>query len=273
MWWYIENLPALPVTLTIVLALPILWFVLWNWKFRIEAYAWNYERAFAHGEWWRGVTAALTHANVLHVLFNCVTLWFMGQMEAYLGSAWYCKDTFVLIAGEAALLAAMEHVLITRFGREAMRHTHTVGYSGVVFGWMAINSLVGDFGGFSVFGAFDVPKVVGPWISLVVTQLIIPNASLTGHLSGMAIGYVIGGLHAIDDGAYYEWFDNKLYAYCMVWAVIYFVYNVKSTVPECRYVSWLRIESDADVELSQIAVVNGVIARPPQRPRHNDDLV
>jgi hypothetical protein len=97
------------------------------------------------------------------------------------------------------LIGAVTWVGITFFRREEMRHTFALGYSwcaaslalhwvdafthhgdSVVFGLMAIASVKG--GSANVFGV-GMPAQLTPFLSLLLTQLIMPNASLTARAS------------------------------------------------------------------------------------------
>lgn len=42
----------------------------------------------------------------------------------------------------------------------------------------------------SIFGLFAVPSVAYPWVLLVIWQLLVPQSSFLGHLSGLAIGQI-----------------------------------------------------------------------------------
>ena len=42
--------------------------------------------AVANGDWWRLITSAFLHANLLHIAFNMYFLWFVGSaVETALG--------------------------------------------------------------------------------------------------------------------------------------------------------------------------------------------
>jgi rhomboid protease GluP len=48
------------------------------------------QRILLHGEWWRLVTAALLHGNVMHLIFNCFALWQAGiLLERLIGWRWF----------------------------------------------------------------------------------------------------------------------------------------------------------------------------------------
>src|SRR5262249_57826104 len=100
-----------------------------------------YGPAVANGDWWRLITAAFLHANILHLGLNMLALvWLGGPVERYLGHLQYLALYLVSgLAGSAgALLAAPT--------------SPTVGASGAIFGllgamlviqWQATGSLAG----------------------------------------------------------------------------------------------------------------------------------
>jgi hypothetical protein len=47
-----------------------------------------------------------------------------------LGSVDYMKYTFLLLVGSQAGLYGVEHLMLTRFGRDSVRRQYTLGYSG-----------------------------------------------------------------------------------------------------------------------------------------------
>jgi membrane associated rhomboid family serine protease len=127
----------------------------------------------AHGDWWRLITSAFLHANLLHIGFNMLALWWIGApVENYLGRTRYLGLYFVAgLAGSAgALLQAPT--------------TPTLGASGAIFGilgamlvleWQATGTLAGNA------------------MTLIVINLVfsfaIPGISWGGHIGGL-----IGGI-------------------------------------------------------------------------------
>ncbi|NZD62132.1 rhomboid family intramembrane serine protease [Rhizobium sp. WYCCWR 11290] len=52
------------------------------------------------GEWWRLFTAPFMHAGVLHLAFNCVSLWFAGRLfERLIGWRWFAAIFFASALG------------------------------------------------------------------------------------------------------------------------------------------------------------------------------
>jgi len=71
-----------------------------------------------------------------------------------------------------------------------------VGFSGVLFGLIVIQTALSNAEKQSILGLFEVPAKLYPWALLIFMQVIVPNASFMGHLSGILVGYlyIYGGL-------------------------------------------------------------------------------
>ena len=61
-----------------------------------------------------------------------------------------------------------------------------IGFSGVIF---ALKILVGDSDG--DFGLFTVPRSISIWAELLIIQLLVPNSSFVGHVSGILAGLTL----------------------------------------------------------------------------------
>src|SRR5205085_4444312 len=77
----------------------------------------------ANGGWWRLITAAFLHANLLHIVFNMFALWVIGgPVEHFLGRARFLGLYFA--AGLAGSAGALLQAPLAP----------TVGASGAIFG-------------------------------------------------------------------------------------------------------------------------------------------
>ena len=130
----------------------------------------------AEGEWWRMLTAAFLHGNILHLGLNMLMLWWIGTpMEETLGPA-----RFLVLYIVSALSGSAGALLLTDPG------TPTVGASGAIFGLLGA-ALVLESQRTYVLG--------GSALSIIVLNLIItfavPNISIGGHLGGLAGGAAV----------------------------------------------------------------------------------
>jgi membrane associated rhomboid family serine protease len=131
----------------------------------------------ADGEWWRLITAAFLHGNLIHVGMNMFVLWMIGApIEEAIGRGRFLA--LYLVSG----LSGSAGALI--FDPNAI----TVGASGAIFGILGA-ALILEWQRSYVLG--------GSALSLLVLNLIftfaIPNISIGGHLGGLA-GGALGAL-------------------------------------------------------------------------------
>ena len=131
----------------------------------------------AHGDWWRLITSAFLHANLLHIAFNMLALWWFGApVEEYLGRARFIGLYFA--AGLAGSAGALLQAPLTP----------TLGASGAIFGILGAMLILE----YQITG-----RLGGNAMMLIVINLgisfVIPNVSWGGHVGGL-IGGVLATL-------------------------------------------------------------------------------
>jgi membrane associated rhomboid family serine protease len=132
-----------------------------------------------NGGWWRLITAAFLHANLIHLGFNMLALWWIGApVEHYLGRIRYIGLYVVAgLAGSAGALLAAPNV-------------PTVGASGAIFGIL---------GALLIIEYQATGRLAGQAMTWIVINLVIGfayngaggNISIGGHIGGL-----IGGILA-----------------------------------------------------------------------------
>jgi membrane associated rhomboid family serine protease len=130
------------------------------------------------GEWWRIFTVSMVHYGLLHLFFNMILLWIVGQLlEPGAGPLRFALLYVVSVAaGSAGALIAQPHVI-------------TAGASGGVFGIAAAATLVMQRQGVSFWNTGFGPLIV---INLVIDWFT-PQISIAAHIGG-----AIGGLLAAE---------------------------------------------------------------------------
>lgn len=133
--------------------------------------------AVEDGEWWRLITSGFLHIGLMHVAFNMLILWRLGQMlEPMLGrirfSVLYVAS---LLAGSAGALLLSPDV-------------RTVGASGAVFGLLGAAAI-----GYRRRGIDPLQSDIGSLlvINLILTFLI-RGISIGGHIGGLVGGALVG---------------------------------------------------------------------------------
>ena len=131
------------------------------------------------GEWWRIVTAAFLHGSIVHIAFNMIALFQVGNVVEML----FGKVRFVLLY---AIATAGSGFAIIAFSY----NQPTLGASGAIFGLFGALVAVGlrlGSRGRSLIG--QVLPIVG--INLVLT-FTIPGISASGHVGGLITGFLAG---------------------------------------------------------------------------------
>lgn len=201
----------------------------------------SYRTVVGERQLWRAVTAAFAHYSVLHLAFNVAAVFQLGALERGLGTLAYVRATVLLLLACPALALAL-HGALLRCGR-SNRDTVAVGYSGVAFGLMTIAAARAHGGTYAVLG-LRVPALATPFLSLALTQVLVPQASFVGHAAGIAAGL------AVARGAF-AWFDTWALAEVLGWGAVALVWSLK--VSSRIAVPWLVLEPDAPA-LSGIVV-------------------
>ncbi len=95
-----------------------------KWEYIVNKYA-TYGPSIVHGkEYYRLITGAFLHANIIHLVFNCYSLYIIGtQIENFMGRWRYLVIYFVSII-TASLLSIV------------LNNTASIGASGAIFGLM-----------------------------------------------------------------------------------------------------------------------------------------
>lgn len=193
------------------------------------AVTYSFHSVVERSEYWRIVTASLSHFDWLHVIFNAMTLYQIGDIEVLLGSSTYFYLSIDLIFLTMLTVILIEYILIHKFNRQDILNQQSVGYSCVLFAWIVVFSVrMSEFCPIFLFPSFcfktyliktpliqlTLPVNFGPIILLIFTKIIIPRSSFIGHLSGIIIGYPLawGGLNWLT--------PSLLFSICLA-AIIY----------------------------------------------------
>lgn len=128
------------------------------------------------GEWWRIITAGFLHLSWLHIIFNMIALWVLGQLCERLVGSW----RFLLVYGVSLLAGSFGALVVDP-------HASSAGASGAIFGLF----------GLLIVGAhargIDLRRSgLLTWLILdLVFTFTIPGISVGAHVGGL-----IGGLVA-----------------------------------------------------------------------------
>ena len=165
---------------------------------------------------WRVVTHGLIHTSLAHLILNSIAAVQLGYVvERKAGS----KEAMMRILASALIVESLFYIAVSYgvdgilllFGKHGGMSRHCVaGLSGVLFALLVLVSGpmplnmdgVQNADKVSLYGVVGVPKFAMPWILLALIQIVIPQASLLGHLCGIMAGYGLMYTHA--DGEYFS---------------------------------------------------------------------
>lgn len=188
-WW--EGIPFITSAVVIVCATIYLVCLLFGYDSFAEI-CFLPSAILSHFQVYRIFTSILYHGSFLHVFFNMLALVPLGsELERIMGSV-RLSYTMVLLATSNAVL----HLLIALLVAYNPFHPYpylmnecAIGFSGILFSMIIIETSLSGVQSRSVFGLFNVPAQWYAWILLVVFQLLMTNVSLLGHLCGILSGF------------------------------------------------------------------------------------
>lgn len=137
------------------------------------------------GELWQLVTYSFLHSGILHILFNMLTLWFIGAyLEATFGARWLGELYFCSVIGAALTTVAISYTHV--FGLTP--YVATVGASGGIFGLLVAFAV---FFGEQEMLLFFIARVKAKY--LVAIYILLALASLMKGPEGVAYAAHLGG--------------------------------------------------------------------------------
>ncbi|XP_012836196.1 PREDICTED: uncharacterized protein At3g58460 isoform X1 [Erythranthe guttata] len=188
-WW--EGIPFLTSVVVFVCGIIYLVCLLVGYDSFVEV-CFLPSAVISHFQVYRMYTAIIFHGSLLHVLFNMMALVPMGsELERIMGSI-RLLYIIILLAASNAILHLFIALLVAHNPVDAYPHFMnqcSIGFSGILFSMIVIETSLSGIQTRSFFGLFNVPAKWYVWILLVVFQLLMTNVSLLGHLCGILSGY------------------------------------------------------------------------------------
>lgn len=147
--------------------------------------------AFTHIEVWRFITFQFLHANIIHILFNMIGLYFFGPLvERYLGGRLFLA--FYLVCG---VFGAFVFLILNLIGfLVTMPDTPLIGASAGVFGVLMASAFIARDAIMLVFFAIPMKVSTGAYlfVAFAALNLILQGRNAGGdaaHLGGAAAGF------------------------------------------------------------------------------------
>ncbi|WCJ34121.1 RHOMBOID-like protein 15 [Euphorbia peplus] len=146
----------------------------------------------SHFQVYRVYTSVIFHGSFLHVFFNMMALVPLGsELERIMGSVRLLYLT-ILLATTNAILHLVIALLVAHNPVQPypnLMNECAIGFSGILFSMIVIETSLSGVQSRSVFGLFNVPAKWYAFILLIVFQLLMTNVSLLGHLCGILSGF------------------------------------------------------------------------------------
>ncbi|KAK9170207.1 hypothetical protein Syun_002347 [Stephania yunnanensis] len=218
-WW--EGIPFITSAIVIVCGIIYLVCLFVGYDSFAEICFWP-SAVISRFQVYRIYTAIVFHGSLLHVLFNMLALVPLGsELEKIMGSL---RLLFLIVL--LATSNAIFHLFIALLAAHNPFHSYdylmnecAIGFSGVLFSMIVIETSLSGVQYRSVFGLFNVPAKWYAWILLVVFQLLMTNVSLLGHLCGILSGFAYtNGLfnYLLPGSSFYSAIESvSLLASCM----------------------------------------------------------
>ncbi|CAG9532891.1 unnamed protein product [Cercopithifilaria johnstoni] len=171
---------------------------------RIKAMCFMPSRILYRSEWLRMLASTVMHVDDMHLYFNMISLLWKGRrLEPWLGSRRFLLllVTFALATSSVMIgLSCLANEVFTFYGEDYMNQC-AVGFSGVLFALKVLHTTYFPYSDHNLFGWLPVPSQYACWAELFLLQMLTPNASFIGHLSGIIVGlaYTMGPLKTVVD--------------------------------------------------------------------------
>jgi rhomboid protease GluP len=138
-------------------------------------YSNGYFPGVSTGQWYRIFTVALVHAGWMHLIFNMLALYSIGEsVERFVGAT-----RFVIIFIFSLVTASLSSVYL------GPHNQYAVGASGAIFGLFAALIVIGKKAG------ANYQNVIGIVIVNLIITFVVPGIDWHAHLGGLVGGFVI----------------------------------------------------------------------------------
>jgi len=159
-------------------------------------FGFNYQSIASANQYYRILTAAFSHQGIGHILFNmCALAVFSVSLEKAYGTYFFTVINMWILALCSAIQLLYAHARVFWLplslggGDATLLVTYSIGYSAILFGLIMLVSLSGSKH-IDVYGC-KVRKILLPFIYVIFSQVVVPNADLFGHLSGILAALIL----------------------------------------------------------------------------------
>lgn len=141
-------------------------------------------------QFWRLISSIFIHGGILHIVMNMLSFVSLGiSLESTIGTLSFFYH--IILFG---ILSGLIHTGIAFFmklgGDNNQYISNSLGFSGVLYALMVVDIYLQPYESRSLFGLWLIPSFIYPWANLLIMQLLLPNVSLLGHVSGIFTGFM-----------------------------------------------------------------------------------
>jgi membrane associated rhomboid family serine protease len=228
----LQVLLAAPFNTCLLVLIGAIYFYCWDKRVTYEHVATSYQKVVTEKQYYRIITSAFCHANVLHLVFNMSSLYEFGsKVEQMFGFFIYFRITIILLVFSQVVFMVITFG-VCRFApalRTYMTESSVIGYSGVIYGLMTFVMLYSPDFTVMVFNV-SIPIVVTPFLQLIINQVLVPRASILGHFSGIISGLLIGVTG-------FSWINTYWFLTSFVYLVFFILISVKSNSNSSNFIT------------------------------------
>jgi rhomboid domain-containing protein 1 len=158
-------------------------------------YTYNTQRILFYHEYYRIFTSPFFHESLLHIAMNMFSYMALGKsLETRFGTLYMFSTVLGSIIGTCLMQILLSFLASTILARDDdknhnLLNRHSIGFSAVLFHLLVLDSKCHPSASFySIANVVHVPAKYYPWVLLCLMQVLMPNISFLGHLSGILCG-------------------------------------------------------------------------------------
>ncbi|CAK8678610.1 rhomboid-related protein 4-like isoform X1 [Clavelina lepadiformis] len=142
-----------------------------------------------HRDYWRIIEATFHHANDWHLYYNMVSFLWKGMwLERKIGSVRFLYMIGVFTVLVNTVMLYLNYFVALILNDPSYINQCALGFSGVVFAVKVVTTHMMPRSTSMIMGFIPVNSRFACWLELLLIQVLIPNASFTGHLAGILVG-------------------------------------------------------------------------------------
>ena len=188
---YINSIPLATKTILFICLL------IYIFDFLFETQTMRYTISAGHiiymNQWYRLITSPFFHGGLFHIGMNMMSYLAIGRwLEVKTGTLKCCYILMWSILLSNFLYVIICYLIACITSDYSWLFYQSIGFSGVLFTIAVIETTINsEINPTRTIFCFQVPTIYYPYVLLILLQVIMPNISFIGHLSGILVGLLI----------------------------------------------------------------------------------